>query len=576
VEVSGTNVARVFFHYTDPNNAYFIEFDNTAAAVKLIEIVNGASSVITTGAYTTGASVPVKIKLYDDAGAQRIKIWVNGTERINTTDASHPAGGVAFGGDANFDNVVIGYDTDADDAIDDKVMDESFGSTSVTVSHDKAGNLIDDGTFEYQYDAYHRLVKVRSSVDADVTYQTANFDGLGRRIKKVVASSGDLDGTTVFYYDGQRIVETRDGSGNLVSQFVRGLRYIDEVVMVRVKDEGELYVHQDANWNVVGLTDLGGRLVERYVYRPYGEVIVHQLGGYADYDADGDVDANDRGEITGLTCGGSNPSGACRVLDLDFDNDCDASDETVFDSLPHTGTVIHPARRSSLLGQPFAHQGLFLDSEIGSYQNRRSGQFHAPMRRTFGRHQDARFAGRMQSRGTLSLYLEGDPNPASKNTNGCRVCLICNPVWGTNWIHCELKVRGCGEPPHEYPRIEGFNCSGSARACDPGLCCPWNLCAAPYLVPPLPDRPDAQEIECTDGSGAMSSCIRETCRSYPRTQCYAFFPDPRKNQGNSNTQAQCISLKCGIKWSLQPTDSVPGWFVPDPMGLAPAPCPKGL
>jgi RHS repeat-associated protein len=216
----------------------------------------------------------------------------------------------------------------------------------------------------------NRLVKVRSSVDTDVTYQTANFDGLGRRIRKDVANSGDLDGTTVFYYDGQKIIETRDGSGNLVSQFVRGLRYIDEVVMVRVKDEGELYVHQDANWNVVGLTDLGGRLVERYVYRPYGEVIVHQLGGYADYDGDGDVDANDRGEITGLTCGGSNPSGACRVLDLDFDNDCDAGDETVFDSLPHTGTVVHPARRSSLLGQPFAHQGLFLDSEIASYQNR--------------------------------------------------------------------------------------------------------------------------------------------------------------------------------------------------------------
>jgi RHS repeat-associated protein len=196
----------------------------------------------------------------------------------------------------------------------------------------------------------------------------------------VVASSGDLDGTTVFYYDGQGIVETRDGSGNLVSQFVRGLRYIDEVVMVRAKDEGELYVHQDANWNVVGLTDLGGRLVERYVYRPYGEVTVHQLGGYADYDGDGDVDANDRGEITGLTCGGSNPSGACRVLDLDFDNDCDASDETVFDALPHTGTVVHPARRSSLLGQPFAHQGLFLDPQIGSYQNR-ARQYDPHLRR---------------------------------------------------------------------------------------------------------------------------------------------------------------------------------------------------
>jgi hypothetical protein len=109
VEVSGTNVARVFFHYTDANNAYFIELDTTAAAVTLAEIVNGATSTITTGSYTSGASVPVKIKVYDDSGAQRIKIWVNGTLQINTTDASLPDGGVAFGGDANFDNVVIGY-----------------------------------------------------------------------------------------------------------------------------------------------------------------------------------------------------------------------------------------------------------------------------------------------------------------------------------------------------------------------------------------------------------------------------------------------------------------------------------
>jgi RHS repeat-associated protein len=72
------------------------------------------------------------------------------------------------------------------------------------------------------------------------------------------------------------------------------------------------------------------------------------------------------------------------VLDLDFDNDCDSSDETVFDSLPHTGTVVHPARRSSLLGQPFAHQGLFLDPEIGSYHNR-ARQYHPTFRRLLQR-----------------------------------------------------------------------------------------------------------------------------------------------------------------------------------------------
>jgi len=79
---------------------------------------------------------------------------------------------------------------------------------------------------------------VRSSEDADVVFQTASFDGLGRRIKKIVTNSGDLDGTTVYYYRGQQIIETRDGSDNMVAQFIHGTRYIDELVMMRAADKG--------------------------------------------------------------------------------------------------------------------------------------------------------------------------------------------------------------------------------------------------------------------------------------------------------------------------------------------------
>jgi len=36
---------------------------------------------------------------------------------------------------------------------DDVVIDETFGGTSASVSHDHAGNLIDDGKLVYVYDA---------------------------------------------------------------------------------------------------------------------------------------------------------------------------------------------------------------------------------------------------------------------------------------------------------------------------------------------------------------------------------------------------------------------------------------
>ena len=171
----------------------------------------------------------------------------------------------------------------------------------------------------------------------------------------------------VYLYDGQKIIETRNGSSAVVQQFIHETQYIDELVMVRVKDKGDLYVHQDANWNVIGLTDLGRRVVERYVYTPYGELLVNQETSFGDRDGDNDVDATDKGTV-GVTCTGT-VSGACRILDVDFDGDYDSTDAAKFDALPQ-GLARHPGRTFSGVSQPFAHQGLLFEPEIGSYQNR--------------------------------------------------------------------------------------------------------------------------------------------------------------------------------------------------------------
>jgi hypothetical protein len=121
----------------------------------------------------------------------------------------------------------------------------------------------------------------------------AEFDGLGRRIKKTVTNSGDLDGTTVYLYNKHQIIETRNGSDEVTLQVYPGTRYIDEVVGLRVKDQGRLYAHQDANWNVTALTDLTGRIIEQYWYSPYGQLEAHVAAHPFDFDDDGDVDAQD-------------------------------------------------------------------------------------------------------------------------------------------------------------------------------------------------------------------------------------------------------------------------------------------
>jgi RHS repeat-associated protein len=98
-------------------------------------------------------------------------------------------------------------------------------------------------------------------------------------------------------------------------------------------------------------------------------------------------------------CNGSNPGGACRILDLDFaldtppfreaepiaqrsgatawrrvesriHSDVDSADVTMFDALPQ-GLARHPGLTSTGVEQSFAHQGLLLEPEIRTLQSRR-------------------------------------------------------------------------------------------------------------------------------------------------------------------------------------------------------------
>ena len=91
------------------------------------------------------------------------------------------------GSGAQFDNLKIGRDNnddgDLDDAGDNVLVSEAYGSEDKTVVYDYAGNMIDDGDRVYEYNAWNRLVRVRAKED-DYAIQTAEFDGLGRRTKK--------------------------------------------------------------------------------------------------------------------------------------------------------------------------------------------------------------------------------------------------------------------------------------------------------------------------------------------------------------------------------------------------------
>jgi len=133
--------------------------------------------------------------------------------------------------------------------------------------------------------------------------------GRGRRIVKKVGHSGDWDNTYHYYWDGQQMVETRNGLDQVLKQHVWGRQYVDELVQIAMNQdpenagEGEydenvcerfFWVMQDANYNVLGVATAAGVLIERYEYTPYGQRTVYSHGwSPADFDNDGDVDGDD-------------------------------------------------------------------------------------------------------------------------------------------------------------------------------------------------------------------------------------------------------------------------------------------
>jgi len=146
------------------------------------------------------------------------------------------------------------------------------------------------------------------------------------------------------YYDlAWGRIEDRDDSGCVLRQYVWGARYVDNVLEIGINtdpaddEEGPqtnqclcedfYYPVQDANFNVVGLVDSAGTLLERYEYTPYGERTVYGRSG---------------------------------------------SDDTI------TSAPLYESQRvldSSLQPQAYSlcdlgHQGLFLDKEFSAYDNR--------------------------------------------------------------------------------------------------------------------------------------------------------------------------------------------------------------
>jgi RHS repeat-associated protein len=149
------------------------------------------------------------------------------------------------------------------------------------------------------------------------------------------------------------------------------------------------------------------------------------------------VDATDVAAAdTGGACRGDY-SGDCRRLDADGDRDVDGDDHTIIDDYEgglsgDTDLTRVPSASRSRLGNPFAHQGLALDEEIASYQNR-ARQYNPTLKR-------------FMQRDPLAMQ----PSGGSGYQDGLSLCepLLGNPVrerdpsgqWSDRYCCCKLST----------------------------------------------------------------------------------------------------------------------------------------
>lgn len=135
------------------------------------------------------------------------------------------------------------------------------GSTT-TYTHDANGNLIDDGTRTFEWDAEDRLTAVKQGA---VTLAGFVYDGLGRRVQKIAGGV-----TTTYVHDGDGVIEERLSTGGTL-RYIRGPG-IDQHWAMRDGNGTVTYFLADHLGSVVQTTSSAGSVVLARDYDPYGTV----------------------------------------------------------------------------------------------------------------------------------------------------------------------------------------------------------------------------------------------------------------------------------------------------------------
>jgi RHS repeat-associated protein len=154
--------------------------------------------------------------------------------------------------------------------------------SSVTLNSDSNGNLTNDGSRSFGYDAENQLTNITlaGSGKSDFVY-----DGFNRRriTRDFAWQSGAwvLTNETHYIYDGRLLIQESGTNNNSLVTYTRGLDLRGSLwrmggiggLLARTDTNGSTFYHADANGNITALIDAQENIVGRYMYGPFGKLL---------------------------------------------------------------------------------------------------------------------------------------------------------------------------------------------------------------------------------------------------------------------------------------------------------------
>ena len=147
---------------------------------------------------------------------------------------------------------------------------------------DSNGNLTNDSSRSFSFDAENQLTNITVAGQWKTEFV---YDGLGRRrIERDYTWSGSWVNTNEMrlLYDGLLLVQERDTNNVVRITYTRGLDFSAKLAraggiggLLALTDGSGVssFYHTDGEGNVTALLDLGGNVVARYLYDPFGRSI---------------------------------------------------------------------------------------------------------------------------------------------------------------------------------------------------------------------------------------------------------------------------------------------------------------